>query len=103
MNDGLSRPVWIKPGTDHREHCQGEKQHGKIRADAAGSRAALDHQRAHRIHFVGQRIDVSHRLEPIGHDGDGIHGVAGEKQRHGQDLPDAHEAFPGFDDAGDDQ
>ena len=46
---------------------------------------------------------MRYHFEPCRHDGGWIDCIAGEKQRHGQDLADAHEALAGLHNAGNDQ
>ena len=75
----------------------------KSNSDAVTAGSSDHHQRAQRIHLIRQRVGVGNDLQPVGHDGDGVDGVAGEEQRHGQDLADAHEPLARLDDAGDDQ
>ena len=55
------------------------------------------------VDLVGERIDVRHGAQPGRHQRQWIDGVAGEEDRHGQHLADAHEAFARLHDAGNDQ
>lgn len=62
-----------------------------------------DHQVAQRIDLIGERIEAGKSLQPAWHEIDGIKRVAGKEEGHGQDLTNAHEAFPFFNEAGHDQ
>ena len=62
-----------------------------------------DHEAAEGIDKIGERVCERDGAEPSGHDRDGIDGVAGKEERHGEHLADAQETLAGFHDAGNDE
>jgi hypothetical protein len=65
--------------------------------------AALDHEGPQGVHLVGERVHGRDEPQPPRHERQGIDGVAGEKQRHGQHLANAHETLARLYQAGDNQ
>lgn len=63
----------------------------------------MHHQRTQRIHLIAERVGFGDGSDPTRHHADGINCIAGEEERHGQDLADAHKTLAGFHQAGNGQ
>ena len=93
----------VQSGADDNQDDRGQEDDSVVGVETECARAPGQHESAQGIDDVGQRIEMRNDLQPTGHDAGGVNRVAGKEQRHGEYLPDSHEAFARLYNARDDQ
>ena len=93
----------VEPSPDTHQHRRYHQHHQKIHPQRGGTHIASQHQRPQPIHLIRQWIALRDHLQPGWHDGNGVDSIAGEEQRHGEHLPNPHEALACLDQAGNDE